>query len=103
MKIRVQSVHFNADQKLLEFIQKKADKTDTFFDRIIDGEVILKLEKSTDERNKVLWRLCVSLDYSCRMWTTAKTDEWRKRWQADIEAKRALLRNMLGGATDANT
>lgn len=54
MKIRVQSVHFNADQKLLDFIQKKADKTDTFFDRIIDGEVILKLEKSTDERNKVL-------------------------------------------------
>ena len=29
MKIRVQSVHFTADQKLLDFIQKKADKTDT--------------------------------------------------------------------------
>lgn len=54
MKIRVQSVHFDADQKLLDFIQKKADKTDTFYDRIIDGEVILKVEKSTDEKNKVL-------------------------------------------------
>lgn len=55
MKIRVQSVHFTADQKLLDFIQKKADKTDTFFDRIIDGEVILKLDKSSeDKRNKVL-------------------------------------------------
>ena len=50
-----------------------------------------------------LGRLCVSLDYSCRMWTTAKTDEWRKRWQADIEAKQALLREMLGGATNANS
>ncbi len=55
MKIRVQSVHFTADQKLLDFIQKKADKTDTFYDRIIDGEVILKLDKSSeDKKNKVL-------------------------------------------------
>lgn len=50
-----------------------------------------------------LGRLCVSLDYSCRMWTEAKTKEWRQRWQADIEAKQALLREMLRGATDANS
>lgn len=50
-----------------------------------------------------LGRLCVSLDYSCRMWTQAKTDQWRARWQADIEAKQALLRDMLGGGTNANT
>ena len=54
MKIRVQSVHFTADQGLLDFIQKKADKTETFYDRIIDGEVILKLDKSSDDKkNKV--------------------------------------------------
>lgn len=50
-----------------------------------------------------LGRMCVSLDYSCRMWTQAKTAEWRKRWQKDIEAKQALLREMLGGATNANS
>ncbi|MEY2705096.1 MAG: hypothetical protein RL407_1158, partial [Bacteroidota bacterium] len=33
------SIHFVADQKLIDFIQKKADKLDTFYDRIIDGEV----------------------------------------------------------------
>lgn len=55
MKIRVQSVHFTADQKLLDFIQRKADKADTFFDKIIDGEVILKLDKSSEDmKNKVL-------------------------------------------------
>ena len=54
MKIRIQSVHFTADQNLLDFIQKKADKTDTFYDKIIDGEVILKLDKSSeDKKNKV--------------------------------------------------
>lgn len=54
MKIRIQSVHFDADQKLLDFIQKKADKLDVFFDRIIDGEVILRIDKSSeDKKNKV--------------------------------------------------
>lgn len=53
MKIRVQSIHFNADQKLLEFIQKKVDKLDQFFDQIISGEVYLKLENVEDEANKI--------------------------------------------------
>jgi putative sigma-54 modulation protein len=53
MKIRVQSIHFNADKKLLDFIQKKADKLDLFFDQIISGEVYLKLENVEDEANKI--------------------------------------------------
>jgi len=53
MKIRVQSIHFTADKKLLNFIQKKADKLDVFFDQIISGEVYLKLENVEDEANKV--------------------------------------------------
>lgn len=53
MKIRVQSIHFTADVKLLDFIQKKADKLDQFFDQIISGEVYLKLEKTDDEANKI--------------------------------------------------
>ena len=35
------SVHFDADQKLTDFIQKRADKLETFYDGIIDGEVIM--------------------------------------------------------------
>ncbi len=53
MKITVQSIHFNADKGLLEFIQKKADKLETFFDNIINGQVYLKLEKVEDEANKI--------------------------------------------------
>ena len=53
MKIRVQSIHFNADKKLLDFIQKKVDKLDQFFDQIIGGEVYLKLENVEDEANKI--------------------------------------------------
>ena len=53
MKITVQSIRFNADKKLLDFIQKKANKLDQFFDRIISGEVYLKLENTEDVANKI--------------------------------------------------
>jgi putative sigma-54 modulation protein len=53
MKITVQSIRFNADKKLLDFIQKKIDKLDTFYDHIINGEVYLKLENVEDEANKI--------------------------------------------------
>ncbi|MGY4385498.1 putative sigma-54 modulation protein [Pedobacter sp. UYP24] len=53
MKITVQSIHFTADHKLLDFIQKKVDKLDQFYDQIISGEVYLKLENVDDEANKI--------------------------------------------------
>lgn len=51
MKLQIQSIHFDADKKLLQFIQKKMDKLETFFDRILDGEVYLRVE-NTDIKNK---------------------------------------------------
>jgi putative sigma-54 modulation protein len=53
MKIGVQSIRFTADSKLLDFIQKKADKLDQYFDQIISGEVYLRLENVEDEANKI--------------------------------------------------
>ncbi len=53
MKVTIQSIHFNADVKLLDFIQRKVDKLDQHFDQIISGEVYLKLENVEDEANKI--------------------------------------------------
>ena len=53
MKITVQSIRFNADRKLLDFIQRKVDKLETFYDHIISGEIYLKLENVEDEANKI--------------------------------------------------
>lgn len=44
MNISIQTVHFDADKKLLDFVQKKLDKLATFHDRITKVEVYLKLE-----------------------------------------------------------
>lgn len=43
MKLQVQSLKFDADQKLIDFISRKMDKLETIYERIIDGEAILKL------------------------------------------------------------
>lgn len=54
MDIRIQTVHFHADGKLLDYVQEKIDKLVHYFDGIISGEVILKLDKSSDLHNKII-------------------------------------------------
>ncbi|HNP49013.1 MAG TPA: ribosome-associated translation inhibitor RaiA [Bacteroidia bacterium] len=54
MKIRVQSIHFDADSKLLQFVQDKVDKLLQFYDHIIGGEVFLKIDKASDNKNKIV-------------------------------------------------
>jgi len=53
MTINIQSVHFNADRKLLDFINDKVDKLNTFYDGIISSEVTLRLDKSSTSDNKI--------------------------------------------------
>ena len=53
MNLTIQSIHFDADQKLLDFIQKKVEKLASYNNRIVNGEVYLKLDKSGDNENKV--------------------------------------------------
>jgi putative sigma-54 modulation protein len=53
MVIQTQSVHFDADGKLLEFIQKKLVKLETYHDKILNADVILKLEKTGQVQDKV--------------------------------------------------
>ena len=48
------SLKFDADKDLLDFVQKKADKLDTFYDQIIDGEVSMKVENSDKRLNKIV-------------------------------------------------
>ncbi|MBS1977068.1 MAG: ribosome-associated translation inhibitor RaiA [Bacteroidetes bacterium] len=43
MKIQVHSIHFDADRKLIEFVEQRIGKLQTFYDRMTDGEVFLRL------------------------------------------------------------
>jgi putative sigma-54 modulation protein len=39
MNVNIQSVHFEADSKLVEFVQRKIDKLNQFHDRITNASV----------------------------------------------------------------
>jgi ribosome hibernation promoting factor len=44
MNVNIQTVHFDADSKLVEHINQKMGKLNTFHDRIIKVDVFLKLD-----------------------------------------------------------
>ena len=54
MKVRIESVHFNADEKLQAFIEEKVNKLTNYYERIIDAHVVMKLENSGQVRDKIV-------------------------------------------------
>ena len=50
MEIRIQSVKFDADEKLLAFVEKKVEKLEKFFDGFMEADVVLSL--LPDQLNK---------------------------------------------------
>lgn len=54
MKVDIQSIHFKADVKLLDFITRKVEKVQTFSDGIKSADVYLKVEKDAEKENKTV-------------------------------------------------
>jgi len=44
MNVNIQSVHFTADSKLLDYVNRKLSKLNLFSDRIVQVNVFLKLD-----------------------------------------------------------
>ena len=44
MNVNIQTVHFDADLKLMNYVSQKAEKINTFHDRISKVDVFLKLD-----------------------------------------------------------
>jgi len=53
MKVNVQTPNFVADDKLIDFIEKKLSKLEQFYDKIIYADVFLKVQKTSEKRNKI--------------------------------------------------
>jgi ribosomal subunit interface protein len=51
MEIRIQSLKFNADQKLLDFIEKKFSRIEKFYDSITGVDVALSLLPDHENKN----------------------------------------------------
>ena len=54
MNIQIQSVKFDADQKLVDFVENKMSKLEKFSERIVSSDVIMKVDKDHEKGNKVV-------------------------------------------------
>lgn len=88
MKIKVQSIHFDADKKLVDFVQKKMDKLETFYDRTVDGEVFLRLNNEGVENKTVEIKLNVP-------GSQLFAKEQAKTFEAATDQATEALRNQL--------
>ena len=75
MNVKIHSIKFDAGESLLELVQKKMDKMDKFFDRIVDGEVYLRLNNEGIDNKTVEIKLNLPGDQffaesSARSWGT---------------------------------
>ena len=53
MNVNIQTVKFDADKRLVEFVEHKLGKMDRFAERSTGADVVLKLDKDFDKGNKV--------------------------------------------------
>ncbi len=53
MKVSIQSVNFNINQDLVQFIEKKVNNLEKFHDHILGAEVYLKVQSTSEKENKV--------------------------------------------------
>lgn len=53
MKVNINSVHFKADRKLVDFINEKVGKLSHLYEGVIGSDVTLKLENTETPENKI--------------------------------------------------
>ena len=54
MKISIQSVNFNISKDLVNYVEKKVNNLEKFHDHIIDAEVYLKVQSTSEKENKLV-------------------------------------------------
>lgn len=90
MNIQVKTVHFTADQKLIDFVNKKVAKLDTYFEGIIGIEVIMKVEKPETVNNKIA-ELKLSIPGTDYLFAEKQSDTFEESIDLAIEAIRRQL------------
>jgi ribosomal subunit interface protein len=93
MNIKINDVHFTADQKLVDFVNKKVAKLETFFEGIITVEVILKVIKPETSNNKEV-ELKLSIPSKDYLFAKKQADTFEEATDLSIEAIKRQLTKM---------
>ena len=90
MNIQVNTVHFTADQKLTDFINKKVSKLDTYFEGIISAEITMKVVKPETANNKVA-EIKLSIPGYDYLFSEKQADSFEEAIDLAVEAIRRQL------------
>ena len=90
MNIQVKTVHFTADQKLIDFVNKKVPKLDIYFEGIIGAEVTMKVVKPETVNNK-LAEIKLSIPGSDYLFAEKQADSFEEAIDLTVEAIRRQL------------
>ena len=90
MNIQVNTVHFTPDQKLIDFVNKKVPKLDTYFEGIIGAEVIMKVAKPETANNKIA-EIKLSIPASDYLFAEKQADTFEEAIDLAIDAIRRQL------------
>ena len=90
MEVKVNSVHFSADPKLVEFANKKVKKLSTFFDGIIKADVTLKVAKPETANNKVA-ELSLSIPATENLFAKKQADSFEEAIDLAVDATKKQL------------
>lgn len=90
MNIKINSVHFKADNKLEAFIKERLQKMLSIYEGIIGSEVMLKLENTENHENKMVEIRLVVRGYDLFAKKQAKTFE-----EATDQAMEALKKQLI--------
>ena len=90
MKLQTQTVHVDASSQLIDFIERKADKLDTYYDRIIDGEIYLKQENGGATESKIV-EMKINIPGN-QLFAKEKADSFEAAADMTVEALRRQLK-----------
>ena len=94
MQIRVHSIQFRADSKLIDFIEARLSKLDQVYDKIVWAEVYLKLDKNNELGNKIVE---IKINASGRdLFAKSRASKFEEATDSVIEALRRQVRRVKG-------
>ncbi len=90
MNIQLNAVHFTADKKLVDFLNKKVSKLDTYFEGILSAEIILRVDKPEAANNKIV-EVKLSIPSNDSLFAKKQADSFEEACDLAVEAIRRQL------------
>jgi ribosomal subunit interface protein len=92
MNINIESLKFKTDSKLVDFIEKKVSKFEKLNEDITAVDIILKLEKNEEDKNKV-FEIFVSLD-GHKLFSEKKSDTFEDACLEAVDAIKSQIEKL---------